>query len=593
MKPLSEWRSELTGLALPDTMECQEGRSGDPTLKIGDIFLHSRYRPREEAKRLIDSAGLDLNRPVLVVGLGLGYHVLELLERGATVAVVEADRAVASLALRGPLADVDFPLGLGDPNAIAASDGFQTIAAQTPQLLIHPASARIHPQFAEGIAALAAKATLSKRRLSIAVVGPMFGGSLPIAGYLERAFGSLGHRTLYVDNSRGWDLYDAMTKSVKGQKTSGQLGGMLVNFLAEWSYAQVAEFAPDICIVIAQAPVDNRFPARLAQAGIVSAFWYMENWRHLPYWQEIAPLYDSFFHIQPGEFEQELTRAGCRHHAFVQTGCDPEIHKPVELSEEDQTEFGCDISFAGAGYYNRNQVFAGLTDYDFALWGVDWSHRNLDPLVRKPNERFTPETFAKMVAASKITLNLHSSTSHPGIDPNCDAINPRVFEIAACGGFQLCDPCKGLENYFDFESELPVYRDLHELRQQIDYYLAHPDERQAIAQRARERALSEHTYEKRAQQMLDLILERHGARILKKGVLVQRTIAEVANDEGRDSELGQFLSTLPGDILFTQENITEHIDHTPHEVGHAEGIFDFLRELRDSSESLLDERGEG
>src|SRR5690606_1768021 len=124
-----------------------------------------------------------------------------------------------------------------------------------------------------------------------------------------------------------------------------------------------------------------------------------------------------------------------------------EIHKPVELDPDEQATYACDISFAGAPYLNRVQMFQALTDYNFKIWGPDWPGRELHKLVQRPGERFTPEMFAKIVAGSKINLNLHSSAAHEGIDPGCDAINPRVFEIAACGGFQLCDPAIGLEDF--------------------------------------------------------------------------------------------------------------------------------------------------
>ena len=104
MKSAKEWLGELSGVRTPDSLEVVEGRRGDSTLKKGDVFLHSRYDPRTEAARLVDAADLDPKRPVLVVGLGLGYHVLELLTRGMTVAVVEPEPAVAKLALAGPLA---------------------------------------------------------------------------------------------------------------------------------------------------------------------------------------------------------------------------------------------------------------------------------------------------------------------------------------------------------------------------------------------------------------------------------------------------------------------------------------------------------
>lgn len=589
MKPARDWKADLAAVARRDDVQVIESRERTPTLKVGQVLLHSRYDPEREAQRLIDSAGLDPKRPVLVVGLGLGYHVLELARRGFEAAVVEPDRLVARLAVDGPLADATFPLGIGDAEEIAHSAPFRDLASRLPQVLVHPATGRIHPEYVKAICALLAKAALGGQHLNIAVVGPMYGGSLPITTYLANAFRTLGHCTLLVENDPAWDLYQAMTEGVQDRTASTQLGRMFANLLGEWTYARVAEFNPEICIVMAQAPVGPAFPLRLAKLGIVTAFWYVENWRHLPYWKDIAPNYDCFFHIQPGEFERKLGEIGCAHHAFVQTGCDPDAHKPTALEPEERDTYGCDLSFAGAGYYNRLQLFKGLTDYDFKLWGVAWPERELAKRLVGGEKRFSSEEFMKIVAGSKINLNLHSSTTHDGVDPKCDAINPRVFEIAAAGGFQLCDPCIGLEEHFDFDRELPVYRDIKELRAKIDYYLAHPDEREAIAQRARKRALRDHTYANRAQQMLDLILEAHGTRILKRGVRVQRTVGEMAERLGEESELGQWLTTLPTDSLFTQEAVNAVLQGGMANLSYPEKVFVYMREVRDFAETMLKE----
>ena len=478
--------AELAAVMPPPDV-CQEaGREGEPTLRIGATYLHSRYKPREEAKRLLDSAELDPARPVLVVGVGLGYHILELLDRGFRVAAAEPDRAIAALAVRGLLRDREVLLGVGEPDAIAASPLFQDFVRYPAG--IRASSVRPHPTgIREAMTARVSRAALLGQRLRIAVVGPMFGGSLPIAGHLVRAFQKLGHQTVYADNSPAWNLYETMTASVKSRKPANQLGELLVHFLGEWSYARVMEFAPDICIVMAQAPVSPQFLLRLAPRASSPRSGTVENWRHLPYWKEIAPSTTPSSTSSPAPSRSSSARR-MPASGLCADGCDPEVHCPVTLEGPERDEFACDVSFAGAGYMNRNQLLAGLTDYALKVWGVNWTHPSLRPVLQRPNERFTPELFARIVAGSKINLNLHSSTSFPGVDPHCDAINPRVFEIAACGGFQLCDPCKGLDACFDFATELPVYTSLKELREKIDYFLAHSADRAQIAEAARERA---------------------------------------------------------------------------------------------------------
>lgn len=591
MKSAQEWKRALASLPhATQPVEFIEGRAGNATLRAAGVYLHSRYNPHEEAARLLDSAALDLNRPVLVIGLGLGYHVLALAERGVDIAVVEPNSAVARHALDTVFGDTSIPLAVGDTDTMLADPAFRAFAERNPQLLVHPPTATVEPAFCADFSKRFPHAILADQRLSIAVVGPMYGGSLPIAGYLERALRTLGHRTLFVDNSAGWAMYHAIDQSTRNALPKQQLAAMFTNVLSEWSYARVAEFGADVCIVLAQAPVGNTFPLRLATEGIATAFWFVENWRHMAYWRDIAPLYDYFFHIQPGDFESKLDEAGCPRHAFVQTACDPEIHKPVELDPDEQATYACDISFAGAPYLNRVQMFQALTDYNFKIWGPDWPGRELHKLVQRPGERFTPEMFAKIVAGSKINLNLHSSAAHEGIDPGCDAINPRVFEIAACGGFQLCDPAIGLEDFFDLEHELPVYRSLPELRERIDTFLAKPEARATIAHAARERVLREHTYVHRARQMIDLILKACGARLLRKGVRVQRTASEMAARLQPESELAAFFASLPQDLLITQDAINAHLEGPQNAMTYPEKVFIYLREVRNFAETLFAER---
>jgi len=67
-----------------------------------------------------------------------------------------------------------------------------------------------------------------------------------------------------------------------------------------------------------------------------------------------------------------------------------------------------------------------------------------------------------------------------------------------------------LATMFKPGEEVVAYRDLGELRRQLDYYLAHADEARAIGANARRRALAEHTLRHRLDEMLAVLGQRFG-----------------------------------------------------------------------------------
>jgi spore maturation protein CgeB len=84
-----------------------------------------------------------------------------------------------------------------------------------------------------------------------------------------------------------------------------------------------------------------------------------------------------------------------------------------------------------------------------------------------------------------------------------EGVNCRLFEAAGCGAFQIADWKPALPELFEPEREIVTSRSREELREKVDYYLARPEERRAIADRAYARAHREHTYEIRLQQMFE------------------------------------------------------------------------------------------
>jgi len=85
--------------------------------------------------------------------------------------------------------------------------------------------------------------------------------------------------------------------------------------------------------------------------------------------------------------------------------------------------------------------------------------------------------------------------------PGGDFVNPRTFELALCGAFQLVDRRTLLPELFD-DDELAQFGSLPELKERLAYFLAHPEARAAFAARARQRALTDHTYAARMETLL-------------------------------------------------------------------------------------------
>jgi spore maturation protein CgeB len=83
-----------------------------------------------------------------------------------------------------------------------------------------------------------------------------------------------------------------------------------------------------------------------------------------------------------------------------------------------------------------------------------------------------------------------------------DGLNQRVFEVPAAGAFLLTDFQEALLEIFDPE-EVATYHDLEEAGAKLQYYAQRPEERQALAARARERVLGRHTFAHRVRTIME------------------------------------------------------------------------------------------
>ncbi len=88
------------------------------------------------------------------------------------------------------------------------------------------------------------------------------------------------------------------------------------------------------------------------------------------------------------------------------------------------------------------------------------------------------------------------------------AVNQRVFDVPACGGFLLSDYQEDMDLFFEVGKEAVCFKSVEEAASLAAHYLVNEGERKKIAEAARRRVLAEHTYEKRMAHLVAAMRER-------------------------------------------------------------------------------------
>jgi len=344
--------------------------------------------------------------------------------------------------------------------------------------------------------------------LRVLVVLPMYGGSLPIGRYCAQALRDLGHTVDVFDAPAFHGAFSAVRAlQITGERLN-QLENAFLQVISQAIQAKAEQLAPDLVLALAQAPLTRQTLKRLERQNVVTAMWFVEDYKLFTYWRAFALCYDIFAVIQKGPLLSELTAIGQPNALYLPLAALPDFHAPQKLDPAARRKYGAKISFLGAGYPNRRAAFRQLRHRDFKIWGSDWEgDDSLAAQVQHKGARISPEEAVRIYNASQINLNLHSSVQARELVTQGDFVNPRTFELAACGAFQLVDKRELMPELFA-AGELATFNTIQELLEKIDYFLERPEERAAFAERGRQRVLRDHTYHARMETLIGFIKER-------------------------------------------------------------------------------------
>jgi len=346
--------------------------------------------------------------------------------------------------------------------------------------------------------------------LRIAVVGAMTGGSVSVGENALRALRRLGHDVHYVDSTGHFPVLQAIRHGADPPAVKQRmLEGFLDQVRQQTRQATLAT-RPQLVLYLAQAPVLR--PEDLddvRRAGIPTVFWFVEDGAMFSYWQRDVGRYDHFWVIQQDDLAAELIRRGQRFVDYVPLACDPERHHPGAAAGLNPPAAPVDVGFVGSPYPNRLQLLGALADLPgLRLWGPGWrEHPQLGPRVAVdgpvPYERL-PGLFA----TTRINLNLSSAVDPAAFAARKSFVNPRAFEICACGGFQLAEAASPIEWFFEPGREVITFSGPDEARDRIAFFLRHEAARQDIAAAGQRRAHAEHSYDRRLADALQRAADR-------------------------------------------------------------------------------------
>lgn len=162
--------------------------------------------------------------------------------------------------------------------------------------------------------------------------------------------------------------------------------------------------------------------------------------------------------------------------AYIPQFTNPDRFKPT-AKEMDKAYTVLFVGSDHSGFGRKSVDYAVLADANLSVFGKFWE-KSLQPDVLKGNFIENNDLY-RYYASADIVLNDHrEDMSYYGF------ISNRIFDVTASGGFVLTDYLPEIEAVYG--DSVATYKDYYEFKEKLEYYLAHPEERAVMAQKARE-----------------------------------------------------------------------------------------------------------
>jgi spore maturation protein CgeB len=211
--------------------------------------------------------------------------------------------------------------------------------------------------------------------------------------------------------------------------------------------------------------------------------WFADDhWRYESFSRRWAPRF-NWVGTTSAAAAAKYARDGIAHVIQTQWACNAHLWRPLGLPRT------VDVSFVGQPHGDRRTIIEALKRHGIAVqcYGVGW-----------PAGRVSQGQMIKLFNASKINLNLSNASRG-----EVEQVKGRDFEVPGCGGFLLTRASPEIGRCYQVGREIACYDDTDDLVAKIRYYLAHDDERDAIAAAGYQRVMAEHTYDRRFAALFD------------------------------------------------------------------------------------------
>lgn len=388
----------------------------------------------------------------------------------------------------------------------------------------------------------------SGQKLKVLIFKPIYGSFFGAPYMLQdsiEALGQLGHTVNPVDIEK------------LGVTSSERLKGLIY---------EINRFSPDFILTFNFVGFIPTLLKTMTRMEIPHASWFVDDpFRYLGKEIEISPYLIVF--ICDRAYIKRLKEFGFDKVYYLPGATNPRIFRKVGLTREEKERFDCPISFVGTSHWTsyrsycevikdgnaqrvlgeatrilienptlnisdvlgevekllpprvcltgsrqsleillenaamasyRKDLIEGVSHLEISVYGDEGWIDLLDNGVNLFGQLNYCDELPKLYNASKINLNITMAQMKT-------ALNQRVFDISACGGFVLNDYRRDISELFRLGEEVVCYRDKKELVELVEFFLINPKERKEIASRARRRVLAEHTYRHRMKELVQVM----------------------------------------------------------------------------------------